>query len=408
VKRKFSIESGIVSSQTNRSTSEDPIEQSTTPTEEGHNLKRPRHEEEDSVFQTSWIQRQQPQDPLWEGTRMTSLLAQFDDLSTKDIAEVLAQRISTSRSNLGTRIYGLEDCLESFDVPSCDRVLMVLSEEAVSVPPRPILPLPFTVKIGMAFWERAVAFSLDKATPLGDTAAGSADGKITTKWRLHIVRAILRNREFLTTYSETHGGRGLHVPYIPRTEHWQWLRLADSRDRNPVNDSDHKGVLRLDTSLAGGQPFTSDMSYVFAGRFYHCSLTKYWQFAGYLDEDSVILLETIGDRVTKLREVGELHDNLYDSINWDAIDKGRNRRGLHEFSRPVRRTPPRQTETPRSPADDTRFDIDRRRTHQHPRSDDRLAMDYQDSSREASDCSNDASYEKDQSQRTLESDARSA
>jgi len=335
---------------------------------------------------------------------MTSHLDRFGDISTEETSEILRQRIRTKQTELGSRIYGLEDSMnESFR----NRVFMVLSEEAVSIPRRPKMPLQFRVKVGMAFWERAVGFSHDEDTPIGDHAAGSALGKTTTKRRLHIVRAILGDDKFLTTCVETHGERGLHAPYISPDTYWQWLRVADARDRNPTNHGPH-GVLKLDTSQARHPLRISDMSYVFAGVSSQCTLTEHWDFAGYLDEDSVTLLEALSERVTTSQRNDKMDHDLYYSMDWRAIDDGRKAKGLAAYPRPERRSSPRRTKTPQPHPDDGESDNDRRRSDHRRRSDDRRGRDYRDPSRKDRGYSNTASYGKDRPQRPRDSDTRTS
>jgi hypothetical protein len=259
------------------------------------------------------------------------------------------------------------------------------------------MPLEFRVQIGMAFWERTVEFSHDNNALIGDTAAGSAQGKISTKWRLHIVRSILGDHNFLTTQAETHGNRGLETPHIPPEVRWQWMRLADAREENPENHSPHKGLLKLDASWAVDRRRISSSSYVFAGLFARCSLTENWRFAGYLEPDSVTLLEMVGQRVVQLQQKENLHQKLHDSINWEAMDEGRKLRGLDAFPRPFRRQP-RQNEIPQPVSDNGLSVDDRGRAYRPPVSGYQPSRDYQDSSRDNRATSSAKSYQKDQPQ----------
>ncbi|KAI4643097.1 hypothetical protein J4E93_007166 [Alternaria ventricosa] len=339
-----------------------------------------------------------------EGDPSAILTGRFSDLMTEDIAEILRRNVLFTSTKLGAVIKGLAVHLNpAFH----DRVFMMFSKSAVGIPRAPQMPLEHRVKVGMAFWERAVGYSHEEDTPLGDNAAGSALGKITTKRRLHIVRAIVGDNEFLTTCVETHGKRGLHAPSIPPDTYWQWLRVADARDRDPVNHGPH-GVLKVDTSQATKPVRISDMSYVLAGAISRCTLTEDWDFAGYLDEASVTLLETIGNRVITSQRNDKMNHGLYDSMNWDAIDDGRNAMGLAAYPRPDRRPPPRRTGTPQHHPDDDESDNDRRRSDHRRRSDDRRGRDHRDSSRKDRGYSNTASHEKDRPQRPRGSDTRSS
>jgi len=336
--------------------------------------------------------------------RLTSFPGRFSDLMTEDIAEILRRNVVFIHTNLGAVIKGLAVHLNpAFH----DRVFMMFSKSAVSIPRAPHMLLEHRFKVGMVFWERTVEFSHDEGTPLGNDAAGTALGKVSTKRRFHIVRAILGDNEFLTTCVETHGERGLHAPSISPDTYWQWLRVADARDRDPVNHGPH-GVLKVDTSQAMKPVRISDMSYVLAGASSRCTLTEDWDFAGYLDEASVTLLETIGKRVTTSQRNDKLNHRLYDSINWDAIDDGRNAMGLAAYPRPDRRPPPRQTETSQHHPDDDQSDNDRRRSDHRRRSDDRRGRDHRDLSRKDRGYSNTKSYEKDPPQRPRGSDTRSS
>jgi len=291
---------------------------------ETYPAKRPKTTKHEGATEASYFTRRRKTDEVWMTDRLTSLAGRLNDLKTEDIAEILRRNVLFTSTKLGAVIKGLAIHLNpAFH----DRVFMVFGKSAVSIPRAPRMPLEHRVKVGMAFWERAVGYSHDEDTPLGDNAAGSALGKITTKRRLHIVRAILGDNKFLTTCVGTHGERGLHASYISPDTYWQWLRVADARDRNPTNHGPH-GVLKLDTSQATKPVRISDMSYVFAGASSQCTLTEDWDFAGYLDEASVSLLETIGQRVITSQRTDKLNHRVYDSINWDAIDDGRNTMGL--------------------------------------------------------------------------------
>ncbi|KAI4616149.1 uncharacterized protein J4E87_008884 [Alternaria ethzedia] len=371
---------------------------------ETHPAKRPRTTKHGGAAEASYFTRRAKTDEVWMTDRLTSFPGRFSDLMTEDIAEILRRNVVFIHTNLGAVIKGLAVHLNpAFH----DRVFMMFSKSAVSIPRVPQMPLEHRVKVGMVFRERTVGFSYDEGTPLGNDAAGTALGKVSTERRFHIVRAIVGDNEFLTTCVETHGERGLHAPYIPRDTYWQWLRVADARDRNPTNHGPH-GVLKVDTSQAMKPVRISEMSYVLAGASSRCTLTKDWDFAGYLDEASVTLLETIGKRVTTSQRNDKLNHGLYDSINWDAIDDGRIAMGLAAYPRPDRRPPPRQTETPQHHPYDDESDKDRRRSEHRRRSDDRRGRDHRASSRQDRGYSKTAFYEKDRPQRPRGSDTTSS
>ncbi|KAI4711048.1 hypothetical protein J4E89_004638 [Alternaria sp. Ai002NY15] len=370
---------------------------------ETHPTKRPRTTKHGGAAEAFYFTRRAKTDEVWMTDRLTSFPGKFSDLMTEDIAEILRRNVVFIHTNLGAVIKGLAvDLNPAFH----DRVFMMFSKSAVSIPRTPQMRLEHRVKVGMVFWERTVGFSLDEGTPLGNDAAGTALGKVSTKRRFHIVRAIVGDNEFLTTFVETHGERGLRAPSIAPDTYWQWLRVADARDRNPTNHGPH-GILKVDTSQATKPVRISDMSYVLAGASSRCTLTEDWDFAGYLDDASVTLLETIGKRVITSQRTDKLNHRVYDSINWDAIDDGRNAMGLAAYPRPDRRPPPRRTETPQHHPDDDESDNARRRSD-HRRRSDRRGRDHRDSSRQDRGYSNTASYEKDRPQRPRGSDTRSS
>jgi hypothetical protein len=187
----------------------------------------------------------------------------------------------------------------------------------------------------MAFWERVVEFSHEDGVEIGDVAAGTAEGKIIIKWRMHIVRVILGDREFLTTWTETHQERGLHTPYTPQSVRWQWLRVADARDENPENHSPHK-YLKVDMTDSVDPRPLSDNSYVFAGNFFRCTLTENWSFAGYLDDESVGMLDILGQQVLQHQLQREHQSDSRGLIDWQAIKDGRHLRKLDTISPPSR------------------------------------------------------------------------
>ncbi|KAI4606991.1 hypothetical protein J4E83_009746 [Alternaria metachromatica] len=365
--------------------------------------KRSRTTKHGGAAEASYFTRRAKTDEIWMTDRLTSFPGRFSDLMTEEFAEILRRNVVFIHTNLGAVIKGLAVHLNpAFH----DRVFMMFSKSAVSIPRAPQMPLEHRAKVGMVFRERTVGFSHNEGAPLGNDAAGTALGKVSTKRRFHIVRAIVGDDEFLTTCVETHGERGLRAPSISPDTYWQWLRVADARDRNPTNHGPH-GVLKVDTSQATKPVRISDMSYVLAGASSRCTLTKDWDFAGYLDEASVSLLETIGKRVTTSQQNDKLNHGLYESINWDAIDDGRNAMGLAAYPRPDRRPPPRQTETPQHHPDNDESDKDRRRSD-HRRRSDRRGRNHRDSSRQDRGYSNTASYEKDRPQRPRGSNTRSS
>ncbi|KAI4674267.1 uncharacterized protein J4E84_010642 [Alternaria hordeiaustralica] len=279
VKRKFSSKSDVASRHSSSSEPERSNEQPSTTPEEGHRAKRPRIEKDGSTAKTSGRPRKRTPDSAWQGNRVTSHLDRFGDISTEETSEILRQRIRTKQTELGSRIYGLEDSMnESFR----NRVFMVLSEEAVSIPRRPEIPLGFRVKV------------------------------------------------------------------------------------------------------------------------------EHWDFAGYLDEDSVNLLEALSKRVTTSQRDDKMDHDVYHSMDWRAIDDGRKAKGLAAYPRPDRRPPPRQTETPQHHPDVDESDNDHRRSDHRRRSDDRRDRDHRDSSRKDRGYSDTASYGKDRPQRPRDSDTRSS